>query len=58
MAGLRQKRTAVVLGSGLLRDVPIRELAAAFDTVVLIDLVHVASVRLRMKAERPIAMSG
>jgi hypothetical protein len=51
MAGLRQKRTAVVLGSGLLRDVPIRELAAAFDTVVLIDLVHVASVRLRMKAK-------
>jgi hypothetical protein len=49
MAGLRQKRTAVVLGSGLLRDVPIKELAEAFDTVVLVDLVHLASVRLWLK---------
>lgn len=44
-APLKQKRTAVVLGSGLLRDVPIHELVAAFDTVVLVDLVHLASVR-------------
>lgn len=42
---LDTRRTAVVLGSGLLRDVPIMELARAFDTVVLVDLVHVASVR-------------
>lgn len=42
----KPRRTAVVLGSGLLRDVPLRPLAAAFDTVVLIDLVHLASVRL------------
>lgn len=42
---MKQRRTAVVLGSGLLRDVPIRELIAAFDTVVLVDLVHLASVR-------------
>lgn len=35
----------MVLGSGLLRDVPIRELIARFDTVVLVDLVHLASVR-------------
>ncbi|MFD1745870.1 hypothetical protein ACFSE1_10395 [Rhizobium helianthi] len=42
---LKQRRTAVVLGSGLLRDVPIRELIAAFDTVVLVDLVHLASIR-------------
>ncbi|TWD51113.1 hypothetical protein FB480_10575 [Agrobacterium vitis] len=39
------RRTVVVLGSGLLRDVPIVELARAFDHVVLVDLVHVASVR-------------
>jgi hypothetical protein len=51
MAGLRQKRTAVVLGSGLLRDVPIEMLAKNFDTVVLIDLVHLASVRLWLKAQ-------
>ncbi|SCX04686.1 hypothetical protein DSM25558_0698 [Agrobacterium sp. DSM 25558] len=44
-AKLRQRRTAVVLGSGLLRDVPLKQLAAAFDTVVLVDLVHLASVR-------------
>lgn len=41
----RQQRTAVVLGSGLLRDVPVVELARLFDTVVLVDLVHLASVR-------------
>jgi hypothetical protein len=43
--GCRQRRTAVVLGSGLLRDVPIAELSQLFDTVVLVDLVHLASVR-------------
>jgi hypothetical protein len=42
---LRQRRTVVVLGSGLLRDVPITELSKLFDTVVLVDLVHLASVR-------------
>ncbi|KQV68451.1 hypothetical protein [Rhizobium sp. Root1220] len=52
MAGLKQTRTAVVLGSGLLRDVPIKELAAVFDTVVLIDLVHIATVRLTLKRKR------
>lgn len=45
MEGLRQTRTAVVLGSGLLRDVPISELSSRFDTVVLVDLVHLATVR-------------
>lgn len=49
MAGLRQKRTTVVLGSGLLRDVPIKELAESFDTVVLVDLVHLASTRLWLR---------
>ncbi|RCW27395.1 hypothetical protein DFR48_103359 [Ciceribacter lividus] len=48
MQDLRQRRTAVVLGSGLLRDVPIDALAASFDTIVLVDLVHLASVRLRL----------
>ena len=50
-SGLRQRRTAVVLGSGLLRDVPIEALARQFDTVVLVDLVHLASVRLWLKAK-------
>ncbi|MBB3408569.1 hypothetical protein FHT87_002472 [Rhizobium sp. BK316] len=51
IAGLSQRRTAVVLGSGLLRDVPVEELAKSFDTVVLVDLVHLASVRLWLKAK-------
>ena len=51
MADLRQRRSAVVLGSGLLRDVPIEELAKSFDTVVLVDLVHLASVRLWLRAK-------
>jgi hypothetical protein len=49
MSGLRQRRTAVVLGSGLLRDIPIEALVESFDTVVLIDLVHLAPVRLWVK---------
>lgn len=52
IAGMTQKRTAVVLGSGLLRDVPVEELARRFDTVVLADLVHVASVRAWLKLRR------
>lgn len=49
IADLKQRRTAVVLGSGLLRDVPIETLARSFDTVVLVDLVHLASVRLWLR---------
>lgn len=45
---LKQRRTAVILGSGLLRDVPWRQLAAAFDTLVLVDLVHLSSVRTKL----------
>lgn len=51
MKTMRERRTAVVLGSGLLRDVPIRALSKAFDTVVLVDLVHLASVRLWLTAK-------
>ncbi|MBB3656367.1 hypothetical protein FHX15_001580 [Rhizobium sp. BK650] len=52
ISGLSQRRTAVVLGSGLLKDVPIEDLAESFDTVVLVDLVHLVSVRLRLKGKR------
>lgn len=52
IGGMTQRRTAVVLGSGLLRDVPIGDLVRAFDTVVLVDLVHLASVRLTLQARR------
>ncbi|TWF57336.1 hypothetical protein [Neorhizobium alkalisoli] len=46
--GMKQRRTCVVLGSGLLRDVPAGYLSQQFDTVVLVDLVHLASVRLSL----------
>lgn len=49
---MRQRRTVVVLGSGLLRDVPVETLERAFDTVVLVDLVHLAGMRLWLKAKR------
>lgn len=52
IAPMKQKRTAVVLGSGLLRDVPIVALSRQFDTVVLVDLVHLASVRAWIRAKR------
>lgn len=51
VAGLRPRRTAVVLGSGLCRDVPIDLLSRSFETVVLVDLVHLLPVRL-MAARR------
>lgn len=46
MNRLTRFKTAVILGSGLLRDVPIEEIAARFETVVLVDLQHLATVRL------------
>lgn len=38
-------RTAIVLGSGLLLDVPLAELAAAFERVRLVDAVHPLAAR-------------
>ncbi|MBX9454900.1 MAG: hypothetical protein KL863_02080 [Rhizobium sp.] len=43
-------RVAVVLGSGLLRDVSVEDLSRAFDEVWLYDLQHLASVRLWARA--------
>ena len=42
---LPQYRTVAVLGSGLLRDIPIEDLAKTFGSVRLYDLQHLASVR-------------
>jgi len=39
------RATAVILGSGLLLDVPLKELSAAFDEVVLVDVLHMPRVR-------------
>jgi hypothetical protein len=45
-------RTVLVLGSGLVRDVPIDLLAARFERVVLVDAVHLPTVRLRLARYR------
>lgn len=47
----KQGRVAVVLGSGLLRDVPIEALSKCFREVRLYDLQHLASVRLWVLAK-------
>jgi hypothetical protein len=44
-----QRRRAVVFGSGWLNDVPLDELAAAFEEVVLVDLFHPLAVRWRSR---------
>jgi hypothetical protein len=44
-----QRRKAVVLGSGLLYDVPLEDLARDFQEVVLVDLVHPLGVRWRRR---------
>lgn len=41
-----RRRTALVMGSGALLDLPLDELAAAFRRVVLVDLVHPWRARL------------
>ncbi|MFH6786029.1 MULTISPECIES: hypothetical protein [Methylobacterium] len=49
MEGLDRRDTAVVLGSGLLDDVPIDDLARAFRRVVLVDAVHPWRARWRAR---------
>jgi hypothetical protein len=46
---LSEARTAVVLGSGLLREAPIERLAKQFQRVELYDLVHLPSVRRQVR---------
>ena len=43
------RRKAVVLGSGRLYDLPIEELSAAFNHVVLVDLIHPLPARWRCR---------
>ena len=44
-----ERRSAAVLGSGLLRDVPLEYLANSFQNVTLYDLVHLPSARLTVR---------
>jgi hypothetical protein len=46
---LIERRRVAVLGSGLLNDVPLGYLAKSFQTVVLYDLVHLPSARLKVR---------
>lgn len=45
MHDCRQRHRVVVLGSGLLLDIPLAQLAAGFQQVVLVDLVHLPAVQ-------------
>lgn len=51
-ADLPSRRTCLVLGSGLVRDVPLDRLAAAFERVVLVDVVHLWPARLKARRHR------
>lgn len=53
---LGRHRTAIVLGSGLVHDVPLDLLCARFQRVVLIDAVHLPQVRLRMALRRNVEL--
>ncbi|WP_027170808.1 hypothetical protein [Methylobacterium sp. 10] len=44
-ADLVRRRTAVILGSGLLDDVPLDHLAQCFESVILVDMVHLWPAR-------------
>jgi len=46
--GLPRRRTVLVLGSGLMRDVDLDRLIDSFEEVVLADLVHLWPLRLRV----------
>jgi len=42
-----QKRKALIVGSGLLFDVPLKDLCKLFDNVVLVDIVHLWKVHVQ-----------
>jgi hypothetical protein len=49
-AKCERRRKAVILGSGLLHDVPFAELTATFREVVLVDIVHPLRSRFRTRS--------
>jgi hypothetical protein len=51
-AGLARRNTALVLGSGLLRDVPLAFLLERFERVILVDAVHLWPARWRSRDPR------
>ncbi len=55
-ADLPTRRTCLVLGSGLVRDVPLQALAGLFETVVLVDIVHLWPARLAAMRHRNVRL--
>ncbi|MFO0844041.1 MAG: hypothetical protein U0797_16845 [Gemmataceae bacterium] len=51
-----RRRRAVVFGSGWLHDVPLDELAAMFEEVILVDLFHPLAVRWRARKYRNVRL--
>lgn len=56
VASCDRRRTCLVLGSGLVRDVPLDRLAAAFEAVVLVDVVHLWPARLKARRHRNVRL--
>lgn len=56
MGRCRQRRKAVIFGSGWLHDVPVEELSAEFAEVVLVDLFHPWSVRRGVRRWRNVQL--
>jgi hypothetical protein len=56
LTGLPQRRTAVVLGSGLVRDVPLAAMLDTFRHVLLVDAVHLPTVRARYAFEKRVSL--
>jgi len=56
VAALPQHRKVVVLGSGLLRDIPLDLLCERFEQVMLVDAVHLPQIRLRMRFRPKVAL--
>ncbi|GEP04570.1 hypothetical protein [Methylobacterium oxalidis] len=46
---LPKRRTVIVLGSGLLDDIPLSALASGFSRVVLVDAIHLWPVRIAVR---------
>ena len=54
--GLSARRTCVVLGSGLVRDVPLAVLAERFARVLLVDVVHLWPARMAARRHRNVEL--
>lgn len=54
--GLERRRTCLVLGSGLVRDVPLALLAERFERVVLIDVVHLWPARWKARRHANVSL--